>query len=281
MGLLRAWRPEQISGDCTFGGFRSPRIGTTLPNGAHCGSVAQKYDCAAQICPSVCLHGRLSQRGSCAQNYTVRHLRRNGVCRARGLRPCRCEYRVHFLRDDENRPSIRGRRLLRCAHEKSFPGTRQVARRLERIPFQRNRNSLWLSFSDRICCGEPVPTSPENALVGLDPVSRLAVSSRNSRPEIPLPHGFRHAFFVKLAKELFHLLEECKAEVDVAIRSVPGLVSYALVRTEPERGAARMFGGDPADGLHEPIDWPPKRLAREGQTAQISRSHSGICGAPA
>ncbi len=34
----------------------------------------------------------------------------------------------------------------------------------ERIPFQWKRNSLWLSFSGRIFCGEPVPTSPENAL---------------------------------------------------------------------------------------------------------------------
>ena len=36
---------------------------------------------------------------------------------------------------------------------------------LERIPFQSNRNSLWLSLSGRIFCGEPVPTSPENALI--------------------------------------------------------------------------------------------------------------------
>jgi hypothetical protein len=35
---------------------------------------------------------------------------------------------------------------------------------LERIPFHWNRNSLQLSFSGRIFCGEPVPTSPENAL---------------------------------------------------------------------------------------------------------------------
>ncbi len=34
------------------------------------------------------------------------------------------------------------------------------------------------------------------------------------------------------AKELFHLLEERKAEVEAAIRSVSGLVSYTLVRTE-------------------------------------------------
>jgi hypothetical protein len=34
------------------------------------------------------------------------------------------------------------------------------------------------------------------------------------------------------AKELFHLLEERKAEVEAAIRSVRGLVSYTLVRTE-------------------------------------------------
>jgi hypothetical protein len=34
------------------------------------------------------------------------------------------------------------------------------------------------------------------------------------------------------AKELFDLLERRKAEVEAAIRTVPGLVSYALVRTE-------------------------------------------------
>ena len=34
------------------------------------------------------------------------------------------------------------------------------------------------------------------------------------------------------AKELFHLLEERRAEVEAAIRSVPGLISYTLVRTE-------------------------------------------------
>ena len=42
---------------------------------------------------------------------------------------------------------------------------------LERIPFQRNRNSLSLSLSGRIFCGEPVSTSPENALTG-DPRDR-------------------------------------------------------------------------------------------------------------
>jgi hypothetical protein len=35
---------------------------------------------------------------------------------------------------------------------------------LERIPFQWNRNSLQFFLSSRIFCGEPVPTSPENAL---------------------------------------------------------------------------------------------------------------------
>jgi hypothetical protein len=39
---------------------------------------------------------------------------------------------------------------------------------LKRIPFRWNRNSLRFSFSGRIFCGEPVPTSPENALK-LDP----------------------------------------------------------------------------------------------------------------
>jgi len=34
------------------------------------------------------------------------------------------------------------------------------------------------------------------------------------------------------AKELFDLLERRKAEVEEAIRTVPGLVSYTLVRTE-------------------------------------------------
>jgi hypothetical protein len=34
------------------------------------------------------------------------------------------------------------------------------------------------------------------------------------------------------AKELFDLLERRKAEVEAAIRTVPGLVSYTLVRTE-------------------------------------------------
>ncbi len=35
---------------------------------------------------------------------------------------------------------------------------------LERIPFRWNRNLLSLSFGGRVFCGEPVPTSPENAL---------------------------------------------------------------------------------------------------------------------
>ena len=39
------------------------------------------------------------------------------------------------------------------------------------------------------------------------------------------------------AKDLFDLLENRKAEVEAAIRSVPGLVSYTLVRTE-EGGVA-------------------------------------------
>ena len=34
------------------------------------------------------------------------------------------------------------------------------------------------------------------------------------------------------AKELFDLLERRKAEVEAVIRTVPGLVSYTLVRTE-------------------------------------------------
>ena len=34
------------------------------------------------------------------------------------------------------------------------------------------------------------------------------------------------------AKELFDLLERRKAEVEAAIRTVPGLVGYTLVRTE-------------------------------------------------
>jgi hypothetical protein len=34
----------------------------------------------------------------------------------------------------------------------------------ERIPFRWNRNSLRFSFGGRIFCGEPVSTSPENAL---------------------------------------------------------------------------------------------------------------------
>jgi hypothetical protein len=33
------------------------------------------------------------------------------------------------------------------------------------------------------------------------------------------------------AKDLFHLLEEHRTEVEAAIRSVPGLVSYTLVRS--------------------------------------------------
>jgi len=36
---------------------------------------------------------------------------------------------------------------------------------LERIPFRWNRNSLYVSLRHRIFCGEPVSTSPENALV--------------------------------------------------------------------------------------------------------------------
>jgi hypothetical protein len=36
--------------------------------------------------------------------------------------------------------------------------------RLERVPFKWNRNSLDFSLRDRIFCGEPVSTSPENAL---------------------------------------------------------------------------------------------------------------------
>ena len=34
------------------------------------------------------------------------------------------------------------------------------------------------------------------------------------------------------AKELFDLLERRKAEVEAVIRTVPGLISYTLVRTE-------------------------------------------------
>ena len=33
------------------------------------------------------------------------------------------------------------------------------------------------------------------------------------------------------AKDLFHLLEEHRTEIDAAIRSVPGLVSYSLVES--------------------------------------------------
>jgi hypothetical protein len=38
---------------------------------------------------------------------------------------------------------------------------------LERFPFLWNRNSLYFSSIDRISCGEPVSTSPENAPVAL------------------------------------------------------------------------------------------------------------------
>jgi hypothetical protein len=39
-----------------------------------------------------------------------------------------------------------------------------TGRVVERIPLRWNRNSLYFSLSDRIFCGEPVSTSPENAL---------------------------------------------------------------------------------------------------------------------
>jgi hypothetical protein len=35
---------------------------------------------------------------------------------------------------------------------------------IERIPFRWSRNPLFSFFTDRIFCGEPIPTSPENAL---------------------------------------------------------------------------------------------------------------------
>ena len=45
----------------------------------------------------------------------------------------------------------------------------QAREDLARIPFQSNRNSLWLSLSGRIFCGEPVPTpgsSPRACFAG-------------------------------------------------------------------------------------------------------------------
>ena len=47
------------------------------------------------------------------------------------------------------------------------------------------------------------------------------------------------------AKDLFDLLENRKAEVEAAIRSVPGLVSYTLVRTE--EGGVESIGLDRAN----------------------------------
>src|SRR5271157_1794995 len=46
-----------------------------------------------------------------------------------------------------------------------------------------NQNSLWLSFSGRIFCGEPVPTSPENTLARSALVSSPLLSFSFSRLE--------------------------------------------------------------------------------------------------
>jgi hypothetical protein len=58
------------------------------------------------------------------------------------------------------------------------------------------------------------------------------------------------------AKDLFHLLEEHRTEVEAAIRSVPGLVSYTLVGCA-EGGMAVMVCKDKA-GTDESV-----RVARE------------------
>ena len=50
-------------------------------------------------------------------------------------------------------------RRLHAAHVRGL-----LVASLEQIPFQWNWNSLELSFSGRIFCGEPVSTSPENTL---------------------------------------------------------------------------------------------------------------------
>ncbi|MFZ1885237.1 MAG: hypothetical protein WAU53_16940, partial [Rhodoplanes sp.] len=55
----------------------------------------------------------------------------------------------------------------------------------ERISFQWNRNSLSLSLSGRIFCGEPVSTSPENALAQM---AILKLESKTLRRQLPRPH---------------------------------------------------------------------------------------------
>ncbi len=53
---------------------------------------------------------------------------------------------------------------------------------LERTPFQRNRSSLSLSFRGRIFCGEPVSTSPENALASKTVKANAAALSLSGQP---------------------------------------------------------------------------------------------------
>ena len=75
--------------------------------------------------------------------------------------------------------------------------------------------------------------------------------------------------FRKGAKELFDLLEKNKADVEKTMRSVKGLVSYTLVRSEDGGFSVTVCNDKPGtdESLEKARDWIAKNAAGVGVAA--------------
>ena len=98
---------------------------------------------------------------------------------------------------------------------------------------------------------------------------RRGLNPPAARTEDTLIYTVVRSYFGKGAKELFDLLEKNQADVEKTMRSVKGLVSYTLVRSE-DGGFSVTVCNDKAgtdESLEKARDWIAKNAAGTGVAA--------------
>ena len=103
---------------------------------------------------------------------------------------------------------------------------------------------------------------------GTDPAGRKERRIR-SRTEDTLMYTVVRSYFGKGAKELFDVLEKNKVDLENTLRSVKGLVSYTLVRSE-DGGFSVTVCNDKAgtdESVEKARDWIAKNAAGTGVAA--------------
>jgi hypothetical protein len=100
----------------------------------------------------------------------------------------------------------------------------------------------------------------------------------NGKTEDSLMYTVVRSYFGKGAKELFDVLEKNKVDVEKALRSVKGFVSYALVRSK-DGGFSVTVCNDKAgtdESVEKARDWIAKNAAGTGVAAPTVSEGSNV-----